>query len=87
VGYVKRLPCKFDRTSEKYNVPFSPTFQLPARARGQPSLSQRLLSRSMLHYLPFIKVYYPGKNRSGKKRAKRFNPDEINDSKIEDLML
>ena len=86
MGYVKRLPCKFDRTSEKYNVPFSPHVSATRKGKGSTfATTAPFVSKHAT--LPFIKVYYPGKNRSGKKRAKRFNPDEINDSKIEDLML
>jgi len=38
VGYMKRLPCNFDRTSEKYNVPF-PILWLRGDFAASPSSS------------------------------------------------
>ena len=40
LGYMKRLPCNFDRTSEKYNVPFS---YLASVARSQRDPCQLLM--------------------------------------------
>jgi len=47
VGYVKRLPCNFDRTSEKYNVPFS----VSAATDVSEHRGVMLFCENLTHYL------------------------------------
>ena len=63
MGYMKRLPCNFDRTSEKYNVPF-PILWLRGDFAASPSSStsgeferppkSRLWHDKRFHYAPCI---------------------------------
>jgi len=53
VGYVKRLPFKFDRTSEKYNVPFfSSRIRERARAEIFEGVDDALFCLLFIHDTP-----------------------------------